>query len=105
MGEIIIPDASWFWISGRLPEPVLGDVEWLYECDEYPGDRDPVKGRVGAARAMVRADGGTIANGFGGGIIVWGDLAVDPDGEVRMMGGNKLGYVQRISARWGSQRC
>jgi hypothetical protein len=80
-----MPDASWFWISDKLPDPVLGEVEWLYECEECPGDREPVRGIDGAASAMVRAEGGTTANGFGGGIMVLGDPPLDPDGEVRMV--------------------
>jgi hypothetical protein len=63
---------------------VLGDVEWLYEFEECPGDREPVKGRDGAASAIVRADGGTTANGFEGGTIVLCDPSLDPNVEVRM---------------------
>lgn len=49
---------------------MLGEVEWLYECEEYPGDLEPVVGTLGAVRVVVRAPGGTIANGFGGGTMV-----------------------------------
>lgn len=76
---------SWFWISGTLPDPVLGEVEWLYEFDEYPGDLEPVKDRLGAAREVVRTDGAVIEKGFAGGTMVGGDSPIEFGGVVGML--------------------
>lgn len=68
---------------------MLGEVEWLYEFEEYPGDLEPSCGTVGAVRVVVRAAGCAIANGLGGGIMVRGDCPLDPGGVLRMLTGNQ----------------
>jgi hypothetical protein len=65
---------------------VLGDVEWLYELEVYPGDLEPVKERLGAASAVVRTDAGATAKGLGGGIMPCGDASIDIGGDVGMAG-------------------
>ena len=56
---------------------MLGDVECVYECDEYPGDRDPERGALGADSVAVREADAAFANGLCCGNMVRGDVSVD----------------------------
>jgi len=74
-------DASQDCASGRLPDAVLGEVEWRYESDA------PTLGLLGTVGAGVRAgDDAAIANTCGGGSIVCDEPVFDPGGEGRMVG-------------------
>jgi hypothetical protein len=70
---------------------VLGEVEWLYEFEEYPGDLEPKCGMWGALRVVVRTTGCVMANGVGGGTMVCRDSPTEPGGDARMVMGRLCG--------------